>query len=80
MYKVKALKNYGNWCKDGEIYIIANEKAVSLDRDKTVKIIKFMGNYPYAPYHIKRNIKSTKQQIKILQMKLKSYERLLVEE
>ena len=77
MYQVKGLEDYGSWCKKGEIYTISNNRAEHLSRRKIVEIIKFVGHYPYSPYHLKQSIKSMRLQIENLQRKIKAYEEIL---
>ena len=44
MYKVKSIKDYGQWCKLGQIYLLENERAIRYKKIGVIKIIEYLGD------------------------------------
>lgn len=79
MYKVKCVKDYGVWCKEGKIIELNNYMTEKFFKSGHIKILKYLGNYPYSPYYLKQTVKNIKNQIQCLQRKLEAYEETIRE-
>ena len=77
MYKVLGLQDFGIWCKKGEEHELNNYLTEMMVKRNVVKVIKFLGNYPYGSYHLRQSIRSMKLQIEYLELKIKNYEDML---
>ena len=75
--QVKCLKNYGLWAKKGKILETSDDTALRLERRGIVKVIKYLGKYDESKFYLKKNIKSAKNQIKVLEQKIKRYEKIM---
>jgi len=75
MKLVKCLKEFGCWAKKGKIVQINNNLAYAMERRDIIEIIKDLGHYNESPYFLKKSIASMKVQIKILEDKIKTYEK-----